>query len=87
MLVDTNNPNVHTQGEIRLCVRMYRLIYTLAGGPHSSFPSILEYLLTMRDSLQIRKLEHGTDTTLSTKRFDTLCRQFHLLMVSVNREK
>jgi len=42
--------------------------------------------LTMRNSLRIRKLEHGTDTTLSTKLFDTLCRQFHLLMVTASRE-
>jgi len=34
----------------------------------------------------IRKLGHGTGTTLSTKRFDTQCRRFHLLMVTVNRE-
>jgi len=42
--------------------------------------------LTMLVSWMIRKLGHGTGTTLSTERFDTQCRRFHLLMVTVKRE-
>jgi len=40
----------------------------------------------MRVSWLIRNLGHGTYATLSKKRFDTECRRFHLLMVTVNRE-
>jgi len=42
--------------------------------------------LTMRDSVRLRMYRRGTNITLSTKRFDTLCRQFHLLIVTGNRE-
>jgi len=42
--------------------------------------------LTMLVFWLIRKLGHGASTTLSTKRFDTKCRRFHLLMVSVKEE-
>jgi len=42
--------------------------------------------LVMRVSWLLRKLEHGAYATLSKKRFDTECRRFHLLMLTVNRE-
>jgi len=42
--------------------------------------------LAMRGFRLIRKLGHEISTTLSTKRFDTKCRRFHLLMVTINRE-
>jgi len=41
---------------------------------------------TMRNSVRINIKGHGTRTTQSTNWFDTKCRQFHLLMVTVNRE-
>jgi len=48
--------------------------------------TIQPFTLTIRVFRLIRRLVQETSTTLSKKRFDTKCRRFYLLMVTITRE-